>query len=97
MKPHNDIVSFSVCNNSKLAIKLLLESYLIKNNFSIDKNESLALLLERCSLIDPKFKSVSLSKIDCRHNTNNNSYCSSVDKVSACYNTAKEIELLIKN
>lgn len=97
MKPHDAIVSYAVCNNSKLAIKLLLESYLVKNNSNIDKNESLALLLERCILIDKKFKSVNLSKIDCRHNTNNNSYCSSVDKVSSCYNTAKEIELLIKN
>jgi hypothetical protein len=69
----------------------------VKNNFNVDKNESLALLLERCILIDKKFKSVNLSKIDCRHNTNNNSYCSGVEKVSACYETAKEIEQLIKN
>jgi hypothetical protein len=97
MKPHDAIVSYAVCNNSKVAIKLLLESYLIKNNFSIDKNESLALLLERCILIDKKFKSVDLSKINCRHNTTSSSYCSSVAKVSACYDTAREIELLIKN
>ena len=96
MKPQDAIVSYAVCNNSKLAIKLLLESYLIKNNFPIDKNESLALLLERCILIDTKFKLVDLSKIDCRHNVNNNSYCSGVEKVSACYDTAKEIEQLIK-
>lgn len=97
MKPHDAIISYSVCTNSKLAIKFLLESYLIKNSISINKNESLALLLERCIILDEKFKSVDLSKINCRHNTSSTSYCSSVEKVNACYDTAKEIELLIKN
>lgn len=97
MKPHDAIISYSVCTNSKLAIKLLLESYLAKNNIPINKGESIALLLERCIILDKKFKSVDLSKINCRHNTSSSSYCSSVEKVSACYNTAKEIELLIKN
>ncbi len=97
MKPHTDIVSFSVCTNARLAIQLLLESYLIKNNVPIKENESLALLLERCILHDKKFKNIDISKMECRHNTTNGAYCSSINKVSYCYNTAKEIEALIKN
>jgi len=97
MKPHTDIVPFSVCTNSRLAIQLLLESYLTKNNIPIKENESLALLLERCIFHNKKFKTIDISKVDCRHNNTNGAYCSGINKVSYCYNTAKEIEALIKN
>ncbi|NQW37424.1 MAG: hypothetical protein HQ471_10505 [Flavobacteriales bacterium] len=97
LKPSTDIIPFSICSHSRSAIQLLLESYLIKNNISINENESLALLLERCIVYNPKFKTIDLSNIDCKNNATNSSYCSDINKVSSCLLTAKEIEALIKN
>ncbi len=97
MKPHNDIVSFSVCSNARSSIHLLLESYLLKHKIPFKEQESIALLLERCALNDKRFKSVDITNIDCRHTATKESYCSGVDKVNSCYNTAKKIEELVLN
>jgi len=97
MKPKEDVVSFSVCLNSKLAIQQLLESYLLKNNIQIKKQESLALLLERCVTHNQKFKTIDLSNVDCRYNSNNHNYCSGLEKVTNCLDVAKQIELLLNN
>jgi len=97
MKPNEDVVSHSVCSNSRLAIQQLLESYLLNNNIKIQKKESLALLLERCIILNSKFKTINLSNLECRHNANNQNYCSDVGKVSSCLTVAKQIELLLNN
>jgi len=95
MKPKEDVVSFSVCANSRLAMQQLLESYLLKNNILIKKHEPLALLLERCIKLNPKFKTIDFSNVDCRYNANNKNYCSGLDKVNNCLNIAKQIEDLL--
>jgi len=97
MKPKEDVVSFSVCSNSRLAIQQLLESYLLNNNITIKKQESLALLLERCVNINPKFKAIDLSEVDCRYNSTNHNYCSSINTVTNCLDIAKQIEALLNN
>jgi len=97
MKPLEDVVSFSICSNSKLAIKLLLESYLLKNNIQIKNKESIALLLERCVRHNPKFKTIDLSRVDCRYNLNNHNYCSGLEQVANCLDIAKQIESLLNN
>lgn len=97
MKPNEDVVSFSVCNQSKLAIKILLESYLTKHNINFKDQEPLALLLERCTIHNSNFKSIDLSSLTCRNTPNSQNYCDGVAKVSNCLNIAKQIEALIAN
>jgi len=97
MKPQEDVVSFSICLNSKLAMQQLLESYLLKNNIQIKKQESLALLLERCIILNPKFTTIDLSNVNCRNNTTNKNYCSDVSKVGSCLKVTKQIESLLNN
>jgi len=97
LKPQNAIVSYAVCRYSRTAIKLLLESFLTKNKIPLNKKESIALLLERCALINKKFREIHLNKINCRHEIIDTSYCSDVNKVSSCFDVAKEIEQLVKN
>ena len=97
MKPNEDVVAFSVCNQSKMAIKILLESYLIKNNLNFNEQEPLALLLERCATYNPNFKSIDLSNMNCRNTPNSQNYCDDIAKVSSCLTVAKQIEKLIAN
>jgi len=95
MKPQEDVISFSICTNSRLAIQLLFESELLQYGIPVKKNESIALLLERCIMLNPDFKTIDLSKVDCRHNPNNHNYCSDLDKVGSCFNIAKQVEALL--
>lgn len=97
MKPNEDVVSFSICNQSKSAIKILLESYLIKHNINFNDQEPLALLLERCTIHNPNFKSIDLSSFNCRNTSNSQNYCDDINKVSNCLSIAKQIEALIAN
>lgn len=97
MKPKEDVVSYGVCNHSKLAIKILLESYLIKHNIAFNEQESVALLFERCTLHNPDFKSISINEINCRNTPNSQNYCEEISKVSNCLTVAKQIEALLAN
>lgn len=97
MKPQEDVIAFGVCNNSRLAIRILLESYLRKYNITFNSQESLELLMERCIILNPDFKSVNINEINCRHDQNSQNYCEDQHKLDSCLTVAKQIELLVAN
>jgi len=91
-KPKEDVVSFLVCKNSLNAIENYLKGYLSKRGFDTKGSDSLDLLLERCRLLDRKFQQIDLSVIDCSANPDHNRFCENVEKVSACFQTADQLE-----
>ena len=69
-----------------------LQFLLGMRGFETKPTESLDQLLERCRLLDKKFRQIDLNLIDCSNNPDHNRYCEDVDKVSACFQTADQLE-----
>ena len=98
MRPEEDVVPFSICHNSRISIRMYLMSFLIKNGKEPDGNDSMANLLNQCVEIDKDFSTLDISEFECggsKENHNNNEYCLSVNKVSSCFNAAREVKKLV--
>lgn len=96
-KPEEDVVSFVVCKNSLNAIENYLKGYLSQRGFDTKGQDSLDQLLERCQLLDKKFRDINLNVIDCSSNPSHDQYCEDVNKVNSCFQTADQLEnFLIK-
>jgi HEPN domain-containing protein len=95
-KPSEDIVSYSVCKNSQFAIENYLKGFLTKNDVKIDKNETIATLYNKCVAVDKNFKSIEMSAIGCKNHSIDSRYCSEINSVSACFDTADIIDTYLR-
>lgn len=95
-KPNEDVVSYSVCKNSQVAIEGFLKGYLNHRGFVTHDDEHLEGLLNRCRALDSKFNRIDMSVIDCRATKIDSRYCSDVNKVSACFDVADNLDTLLK-
>jgi HEPN domain-containing protein len=91
-KPEEDMVSYSVCKNSQIAIENYLKGYLTQNNIELSKNETINTLFNKCIAFNEKFKEVDLSEISCSNHIIDSRYCSEIQKVSACLDTADALD-----
>ena len=91
-KPAEDIVSYSVCKNAQFAIENFLKGFLIKNEIEIDVKDTIATLYDKCVKVDPNFKEIELSAIGCKNHTIDSRYCSDINTISACYDSADDID-----
>jgi len=95
-KPAEDIVSYSVCKNSQFAIENFLKGFLTKNKVKLQPNETIATLYSKCVGIDNNFKAIEMSAIGCKNHTIDSRYCSEINTVSACYDTADNIDTYLR-
>ena len=95
-KPAEDIVSYSVCKNSQFAIENFLKGYLTKNQIELQSNETIETLYNKCVAIDPNFKQIEMGAIGCKNHTIDSRYCSEINSVSACYDTADNIDTYLR-
>lgn len=91
-KPAEDMVSYSVCKNAQFAIENFLKGYLTKNNVELQPDETIASLYDKCVEIDKNFTSIDISAIGCKNHALDSRYCSEINKVSACFDTADSID-----
>jgi len=95
-KPSEDIVSYSVCKNAQYAIENYLKGYLSKNDVGLDSNETIATLYNKCLSIDKNFKIVEMGAISCKGHIIDSRYCSEINTVSACFDTADSIDTYLR-
>ncbi|MBT8317170.1 MAG: HEPN domain-containing protein [Lutibacter sp.] len=95
-KPAEDFVSYSVCKNSQFAIENFLKGFLTKNEVKIDSNETITSLYEKCIAIDNDFKLIDMGAIGCKNEAIDSRYCSEINSVSACFDTADNIDTYLK-
>lgn len=95
-KPAEDIVSYSVCKNAQFAIENFLKGFLTKNNIELQPDETIASLYDKCLSIDKNFTSVDLSAIGCKNHAIDSRYCSDVNTVSSCFDTADSIDTYLR-
>ena len=96
-KPQEDIVSFLVCKNTLQAIENYLKGYLTKRGYETKNEEPLDMLLERCGLLDKRFKHIDLSVIDCSSDHKNHTFCEDSNKVNSCFEKADQLDNLLRS
>jgi len=96
LKPAKDIVSFSVCKNSQFAIENFLKGVLIKHDVEIHVNDTMGMLYDKCLAIDKDFKGIEMSAIGCKDSAIDSRYCSEINSVSACFDTADDIDTYLR-
>lgn len=95
-KPAEDFVSYSVCKNSQFAIENYIKGYLISHKVKLDGNETIAILYDKCLSIDKNFSTIDLSAIGCKNHPIDSRYCTEINSVSACFDTADSIDTYLK-
>ncbi len=95
-RPHEDVVSMSVCYGARQSLISLLQLYLAGENSAPSSN--IKELYNECLKRDNRFASIDLTSIRCndiQHEECEGRYCLSVDKVSECVTVAKAVKELL--
>lgn len=95
-KPSEDIVSYSVCKNAQFAIENYLKGYLTKNGIELERNDTIATLYAKCLRSDENFKTIEMSAMGCKNHAIDSRYCSEINSVSACFDTADNIDTYLR-
>lgn len=96
LKPAEDIVSFSVCKNSQFAVENFLKGVLVKNNIEIIPEDTIGSLYNKCLQVDTNFKDIEMGVIGCKDSAIDSRYCSEINSVSACFDTADSIDTYLR-
>ncbi len=96
LKPSEDLLGFSVCKNSQFAIENFFKGFLLKNNIEIGIDDTMASLYEKCVKVDPNFKTIEMSAIACRRSTIDSRYCTDINTISDCFDTADTIDTYLR-
>ena len=89
------IVTYQACNDSRESIRKYLTSFLMKNGVEPNAPVTLAGLLDQCKAIDKKFELIDMSCILCRHDSEYDDFCLTVEKVNPCLEVAKQTQKIV--
>jgi hypothetical protein len=95
-KPSEDIVTYSICKNTQFAIENYLKGFLIKNEVKLEQKETVLTLYNKCLAIDKNFKNIDINTIGCKEHAIDSRYCSEINSVSACFDTADNIDTYLR-
>lgn len=95
-RPEEDVVSYTVCKNSQLAIENYLKGFLLQNKIEPSNYKNIASLYKKCKMINKNFEKVDLSKFECKSHRLDSRYCSEVSKVSNCFDIADNLDTFLR-
>ncbi|NNF34453.1 MAG: HEPN domain-containing protein [Saprospiraceae bacterium] len=93
-KASEDVVPYVICKNAHLSIIQFLKGFLINKGETVKDGASIDDLVEKCKLYNNKFATLQDQHLKCGHGTSANTYCTTVDTVSACIEAALEAKKL---
>ena len=99
-RPHEDVVSLTVCMGARKSISELMNIFLQSNSISNHQHKSLEILLDECKKVDSAFSNIDLSKIVCKEmNTSecDGKYCLDPKNVSECFVVANQLKRIVLN
>ena len=96
-KPHDDVMTFSVCQGTKMAIDNFLKAYLTKHQVADVEAGDLMVRFQQCLAFKPEFEEIDIHSFVCikEEKCNMSEYCMSIDNVTGCLETAKDLRALI--
>ena len=95
-RPSEDVVTISVCQQSKIIIGDLLKAFLLLNGKSTEAAD-LESMRRSCAAIDKRFEKPDLSCMSC-HPTltrGDEQYCTGLERVQSCMEIANEVKELV--
>jgi hypothetical protein len=95
-KPEEDIVSLVVCRSTLGSIENYLKGFLALRGFETREDECIGDLMERCRMLDKKFKTIRIEEIDCRNQKDPNLHCEEIEKLGACHQVADQLDTLMR-
>ena len=96
MRAEEDVITHSVCFNSRQAIINYLTFFLLSNGIRPEEPSVMANLLAQCRGVDPRFRQLNIENIQCRFDVGEKEYCLSVPQVDECLNIARRASDLVK-
>ncbi len=97
-RPHEDVVTMSVCYSARQSLISMLRLFLMSNDVESVKSNNLKELLNQCIKINNQFSKIDVSDILCKELNQeacDGKYCHTVDKVDECVIVAKKFKTLI--
>lgn len=97
-RPHEDVVTMSVCYSARHSLVTMLRLFLMSNDVGQIKGNTLKELLNQCIRIDNQFSKIAISEILCNeldHEACDGKYCLTVDKVNECVTVANQFKMLV--
>jgi hypothetical protein len=93
-----DVVTYLVCHNTRLAISNFLNSFLKSHGEEYD-DSAMDSLLSKCANIDGRFAEVDLAPILCRGDSvkKNDCYCYDAAKVAECLVIGEQLEKMVSS
>jgi len=95
-KPEKDVVTYSVCKNSQLAIENYLKGYLLQNGIEASNYKTIDSLYEQCVKINKNFEKVDLSDLRCQSHKIDSTFCNEVSRVSNCHSIADKLDTFLR-
>ena len=90
-----DVVPQMACSSARQSIYNYLHGFLLKHGIEQNETISLVSLLEKCSQLDPKFKTIDLSKMACRTEAHDEHYCTELHTIEYCIDLATQAKQLV--
>lgn len=95
-RPEEDVVSFLVCKHSQAAIENFLKGYLLKNNIDPQGHHNISSLYKKCLALNSNFSEIDLSNFTCKSYNPDSRSCTSISKVSSCFDIAGNLNSFLK-
>ena len=95
-RPEEDVIPYSVCKNSQLAIMNFLRGYLYKNGVNPNSFITINQLFEECKKLNKDFGKIDLSEFNCTNHEIDSRYCHEVSKINTCFATANNLYAFLK-
>jgi len=95
-RPEEDVVTYSVCKNSQIAVINFLSGYLLNNGKDPSSYPTIESLYEQCKLINNKFEEIDLSDFGCQSHRLDSTYCNEVSKVQKCFEAADNLDTFLR-
>lgn len=97
-RPHEDVVTLSVCYSARHSMNTFLRLFLSSNNISYNKEMSLSELHAQCIKLNKEFSSINISDIHCNElnrTERDGKYCQTIEKVDECFVVANQFKDLV--
>ncbi len=93
-----DVVTYLVCHNTRMAISKFLNSFLKSKGEDFDES-AMDSQLTKCAKIDGRFGEVDLGPVLCRCDTvkDNDCYCYDAGKVAECLAIGEQLEKMVSS
>ena len=96
-RPEEDVMTTSVCHQTRGIMADMLSSYLLKNGKDFSAVNDLETLHAMCCQIDPQFAKINLASMRCHPAkiTGEKAYCMDIEHVKTCFDIASDVKELV--